>query len=152
MTTLYSDASLRVLAADIFADDTTLQRVLGTHLTLITATTVNEAVAAIDRGVDVIVCNIHFDICRMFDLLRRVKADPKTRSIPFVCFRDLEADLGASVTKGLTDTSKALGAATFLDMYTLQRAKGRVGVDIELRDVVVKLARNGRDLRLDGGG
>lgn len=148
MTTPHSNLPpLKVLAADSLAEGTTLQRVFGDRLTLIFAYTMHDAMAALDQDLDAIICNIHFDKYRMSDLLRMAKAHSMTRGVPFICFRELDSDLGASVTNGLVTATKSLGAAAFLDMYTLKRVNGAAGADIHLRDLVMELARSGRAKR-----
>jgi hypothetical protein len=45
--------------------------------------TLREAVSLLDTGVDAVVCGIYFADGEVFDLLRLVKANPKTKHIPF---------------------------------------------------------------------
>ncbi|MEG3190943.1 hypothetical protein [Lysobacter sp. D1-1-M9] len=133
-----------MLAADTVPGVTTLQNVLGAHVELVLAHTISEATALLTPELDAIVCGIHFDESRMFDLLRLAKAHPAIRRIPFVCYRDLDTDLGATVVEGLDIATKALGAAAFVDTYSLKRMNGVANADADFRDRVMVYARQAR--------
>ena len=72
----------RVLLADVAEDFEMIERILGPEVKVARAASLEDALEAIVAGVDLVLCGIHFDDSRMFDLLRYVKADPTLRSIP----------------------------------------------------------------------
>lgn len=85
-----------ILVADLPSGIATLRNVLGERATFIHADTIDAALKS-SKSADMIVCGIHFDDSRMFDLLRLVKADSQSRSIPFLCYRDLGSELPATL-------------------------------------------------------
>jgi hypothetical protein len=70
-----------------------LQQILGNTGKLLERAPLPSAILLLKRGADLIIGGIHFDDSRMFDLLRIAKADPELRGIPFLCFRDIDANL-----------------------------------------------------------
>lgn len=139
-------ASLRVLVADTPLSITDLRGAQDVSLALIVVNTMEEAAAALDQDLDAIVCNIHFNGSRMFELLRLARTHPMTRSVPFVCFRDLDTDLGPSVTENLTSATRTLGATAFIDFHALKHMNGIADMNTYLRDLVVELAGSGQAL------
>jgi hypothetical protein len=71
----------RILIADLPAGVSALRRILAAHATVLGTSSLDEAIAAIGLGVDLIVCGIHFDESRMFDLLRRARAHAAARDV-----------------------------------------------------------------------
>lgn len=65
-----SATSPRVLVADVAAGQTTVQNVLGREATIIEANSLEKALAELKEGVSLVICGLHFDESRMFDLLR----------------------------------------------------------------------------------
>jgi hypothetical protein len=61
---------MRILAAAPAEAQVILRRALGNAPILLPALTVKEAFDVAAQGVDIIVCGIHFDESRMFELLR----------------------------------------------------------------------------------
>lgn len=130
----------RVLVADLRSGVKTIRAVLGDSAKVSSAQRMDQAIAALEEGVELIVCGIHFDDSRMFDFLRIVKADPRDRSIPFVCFRDLESDLAPALLESLDISSRALGAECFLDLFELKARHGVEAADEEFRQILLRIA------------
>lgn len=126
-----------MLAADTPTGLETL-RVVFESMELCYAQSIEEAIELLRTDIDIIVCGIHFAESRMFDLLRLAKANSATRAIPFVCYRDLDSELGSAVLESLEIAAKALGAATFVDMHTLKRQYGVTNADDRFRQIVHK--------------
>lgn len=114
----------RILAADVPQGIQTLRNVLTAEAEIVVASTMEEAMSLLKGGADLIVCGIHFDESRMFDLLRVAKADPATRPIPFLCFRDMESELAQPVLESLQIACNALGAVAFVDLFQLRSVYG----------------------------
>lgn len=133
-----------MLAADSAKAEPALRTLFAADFTLHIANTVPKALAILDESFDVILCGVHFDDSRMFDMLRIAKADPRTRAVPFVCYRNLDTDLGPTVVEGLEISTKALGAAMFVDFCTLKRRLGVPSADAHFRDLVLAVAQGTR--------
>jgi CheY-like chemotaxis protein len=129
----------RALAADRPEGIDTLQNILKTGVDLLSATTLEAAVQGLQQPVDLIVCGVHFDDSRMFDLLIHVRADRRTRDTPFLIFRDLESELDTVFFKSMEIASKALGAAGFIDLHTLKRKHGVADADRQFRELIFTL-------------
>jgi len=111
--------------------------VLGTEFDIVgVCTTLSEAISSLHRDVESIVCEIHFDDSRMFDLLRLAKADPATREIPFVCFRDMDSHLAPPFLESLQIACKALGAVAFIDLFDLKARYGTKQADARFREIL----------------
>lgn len=129
-----------VLVADLHSGAQTIRNILSgrDNISVINTHTFAEAAAALDKNkINLIVCGLHFEQSRMFDFLRIVQADPKTRSIPFICFRDLNSDLSLPVLEGLNIASKALGAIDFIDLYHLKSLNGVENADQYFREILL---------------
>jgi hypothetical protein len=127
----------QILVADVSAGLATIRNVLGVDVDLVHATTIFQATKLLRQETDMILCGIHFDESRMFDLLRVVKADIQYRKIPFLCFRDLESDLERTLFESLEISCKALGAEKFVDLWALKKKFGVSKADEEFRRIIV---------------
>ncbi|MFN3651295.1 MAG: hypothetical protein ACK47B_17105 [Armatimonadota bacterium] len=123
-----------VLVADVDEGFRTLENVFGETAELITVSTVSDALESLlGHQVDLVVCGIHFDDSRMFDLLRTIQADQRLRGTPCLCFRDLNSQLAAALLESLEISCRALGAEGFVDLYELKRKYGVAGADERFR-------------------
>lgn len=126
--------------ADLPSGIATLRNVLGERATFIHADTIDAALKS-SKSANMIVCVIHFDDSRMFDLLRLVKADSQSRSIPFLCYRDLGNELPATLFESLEIACKALGAAGFVDVHRLKQEFGVHRADQEFARLILRPLR-----------
>ena len=126
----------QILVADVAGGVETLRHVVGPAAEIVGAATLDEALAALRDGVDLVICGIHFDQSRMFDLLRLAKADRATRDTPFVCFRHLDSELPQQVFESLQIACVALGAIGFVDLFELRSRYGVHEADTRLRATV----------------
>lgn len=134
---MYESANKRrILVADTDEGMITIRNVFSSDATLMHVTTIPQALAAMTTNINMVLCGIHFDECRMFDLLRFVKADVRHRSIPFLCYRDLDSALSRTILEGLEIACKALGASSFIDVYELKRTNGLARADDAFRRLV----------------
>lgn len=129
----------RMLAAGSSLSCATLQKVFSGTFELVYALSMHEAEQHLTGSIDIIVCGIHFDESRMFDLLRWAKSNPKTKEIPFVCFRYLDSDLGKTVLEGLRIATSLLGAAAFIDVYDLKLCYGPTEAYKQFQAIVTAL-------------
>lgn len=126
----------RLLGADTISGIATLQNVFGDTFEIVGEHSLDGALRRLGEKWEVVICGLHFDESRMFDLLRFAKATPATRDTPFICYRDLNTDLGRSILEGMQIAAKAHGAAAFVDMFTLRRESGTDRADERFREIV----------------
>ena len=113
---------------DIFADDADPVFVFR----------LQDAINEIDQGgFDCILCTIHFDDSRMFDLVRYARA--RAPEVPCVCTRLLDTMLKGSLLQGMLIAVDSLGAK-FVDRYELQRAYGEKAGDEQFKRLVLAIS------------
>ncbi len=82
--------------------------------------TFNDAVEALaNKDFDLIISGMHFDECRMLELLWRVKELPQYADIPFLCVRALPAH--PEISQSVEQSHEALGAVGFVHIDGLDR-------------------------------
>ncbi|TAL84015.1 MAG: hypothetical protein EPN74_12775 [Rhodanobacter sp.] len=123
----------RVVAADTLQGIETLQHVLGDMVDLITATSFAKAIRTFDEPIDMIICGIHFDDSRMFDLLAYTRNQTHLREIPFYIFRDLDSALEPTFFRSLEISAGVLGATGFIDLFALKQRFGVSNADEQFR-------------------
>jgi hypothetical protein len=129
----------RILVADVPAGVRALENVIGTSATVIGTNSLDEAVFLLRKGVDLIVCGIHFDESRMFDLLRLAKAGPSIQAIPFLCFRDMDSGLTLPIFESLQIACQALEAVEFVDLFHVKSRFGSEEADERFRRILTDL-------------
>jgi hypothetical protein len=127
----------RILVADTAVGAQMAQNIFRDEFDLVHARSLEQAVAALDRRLVAVLCGLHFDGSRMFDLLRAISSRPFRLNIPVICYRDLESDLGAAVIEGLEIATAAMGALAFVDSYTLKQRYGIPHGDEVIRSYVL---------------
>lgn len=118
-----------------------VSRALESHFTLIGAGSVAEAQSRVVQGIDLILCGLHFDEGRMFDLLRYVKANPATKSIPFLCIKSGDGTLSPALLESVEIASKALGADGFVVLHDWKKDFGDDAAYEKLRHLINRLIR-----------
>jgi hypothetical protein len=111
---------------------------LGDEFEVVVAHTYAEAVAALRRGTDLLVCGAHFDDGRLFDLLRLVKSDPALARIPFIPVLDELPANSPAMAQSIRNATAALGADGFID---LSRMSARMGQE-QMLDKLRQMARS----------
>ena len=91
------------------------------------------------KPMDLILCTVLFDGSRMFDLLRYVKENPATKSIPFVGIRVFQGTLPFHEVAASRAAVKLLGGNEFLDMYTWMSELGEEQAFEKLRATIHQL-------------
>ena len=77
--------------------------------------TLGAATRALERGgYELVLIGVHFDDSRMFDLLRHIRAEERTRGTPVVCVLSQRFETVVSV-QGLEIAARTLAANTFID-------------------------------------
>jgi CheY-like chemotaxis protein len=116
-----------------------IARPLEKDFELVFAATLSEARSIVGPKIDLIVCGLYFDESRMFDLLRYVKADPDTRSIPFVSVKATGDDLSRTILQGIEIACKALGAHQFVELSGWEREYGESEAHARYQQLVRQL-------------
>lgn len=104
----------------------------GTVCLLIPCTSLSVAESFLPQDIDLIVCGLQFDESRMFDLLRKVKAEPSTRNIPFLCVKAVSGALDRTISESIKIATQALGATGFCD---LAEQKELLGEEAAIRQI-----------------
>lgn len=86
--------------------------------------TLREAVSLLDTGVDAVVCSIYFADGQVFDLLRLVKANPKTKHISFFTAYGSPDELMTDVEQGIETATRALGGEGFIPLTRWRSVSG----------------------------
>lgn len=114
----------------------TVERVLGPHLDLVFVNTLELAREALKNNprLDLIVCGVHFDESRMFDLLDHARREHPR--VHFVCVRVLDAEISRLSREAIRTSVETLGA-TLMDYATEAREHGVDAADERLRAAVL---------------
>ena len=128
----------RVLVAGTQEVVDAVHAVFGGELQLTSAYSVAEALRQVERGVDLVLCNVRFDDSRMFDFLGALNAMPPARQVPVICCRMLRTPMSAGSRRGIELALEALGVVAFLDMHELEQKYGEPAAQAALRDVIMR--------------
>ena len=80
----------RILVADVPRGVETIRTIAGALATVTGAHSLTEALKHLKSGPELVICGVHFDESRMFDLLRIAKVEPTLQAVPFLCFREID--------------------------------------------------------------
>jgi hypothetical protein len=102
-----------------------IERVLGPYAELMFVNRLPTARAQLAAHADIamVVCGVHFDESRMFDLLRY--AHQERPDAPFVGVRLLEQEATRMQAEGIATSCKVLGAVDYVDVVAMVREHGR---------------------------
>jgi hypothetical protein len=110
----------RVLLAGTQQAIDTLHSIFGDELELIDARSIDEALARLDGGIDLIICSVRFDESRMFNFLQALHERSDARGIPVICCRTAPEALSREVRRAVEMALQALGVGTFIDLAALR--------------------------------
>ncbi len=113
-----------------------MQSVFADQAKVIGALSVEDALKVLPAGVDLILCALQFNESRMFEFLKAVKSNPRTRSIPFFCVRHLPSVLRPTAFKGLQLACKSYGAE-FIDLAAMEEQYGTEEAESRFREMVL---------------
>ena len=103
-----------------------------------TAFSVAEALKEVERGVELVLCNVRFDDSRMFDFLGALNAMPSSRRLPVLCCRVARGPVSGGARRGIELALEALGVLAFLDMHELEARDGLEAARAALRAAVMR--------------
>ncbi|WP_156396844.1 hypothetical protein [Noviherbaspirillum sp. Root189] len=103
------------------------QAILGDAFDVVLCHTLEDAKAAIDEQVGMVVCGVHFAQGAVFELLQFVRSNPVSRQVPFFVMLDTAGryNYSPAIVHGLRAAAKALGATGFTDLSALVEKTGR---------------------------
>lgn len=92
--------------------------VLEGHFHLIYSHSLRDALRALedDASLDLVLCGLHFDESRMFELLQHVRNGRSTHHIPFVCLNAKNSVLPQSVVRIAAKAVITMGGDGFIDL------------------------------------
>jgi PleD family two-component response regulator len=131
--------SIKIIAADRPTGVETLQKLLRDIAVVVPVTTMEAAVDVLASPFDLVICGVHFDDSRMFDLLTFVRQKDQSLVRSFLIFRDLESELDPTFFRSLEIAAEVSGAAGFVDLYSLKMAEGLDKADEHFRTIVSDL-------------
>ena len=114
----------RVLVAGTRQGIAWIREVLEHEAELVGAESVSEALAEVERGVHLIICNIRFDDSRMFDFLGALSGRPAAAGVPVICCRVLHRPLSVGARRAIALALEALGVAEFVDVQAIEEESG----------------------------
>jgi hypothetical protein len=103
-------------------------------------TTVDQAVDAFHPDLDLIICGLHFDTGRMYELLRCAKSSPKVKNIPFLTVQLTGGILPYGVFKSMECAFGLLGGDLLVQVDKWRIEVGDEAAFARLRDVVETMA------------
>jgi hypothetical protein len=112
---------------------------LGTEFDLVICHSLTTAKVALEKDIGLTACGVRFDEGRMLDLLRYVKENPKTQSIPFLCVIGAGKSFSPAVLEGIKQAVLILGANGIIDLSELRRKLGDKQAYETLRQAIRKV-------------
>ena len=131
------EAKPRILTATAQRGEPIVREIFAPHAELTLVFTLAEAVRELDTrrfGFDLVLCTIHFDESRMFDLVRHLRA--AAPEVPCVCTRVVDTVLKGSFLHAMQIAVETTGAV-WVDRYELQVAHGEAEGDELFRNTVL---------------
>ncbi|WP_334189304.1 hypothetical protein [Noviherbaspirillum sp.] len=129
-----------ILIADEQQDIPVLRLALGDAFDVTVSITFNDALHQLEtRRFNAILCGLHFDEGRMFDLLNLVKSRQNTKDIPFICINTLNTVLSDAVIRVVEVAANATGTHGFIEFSKWRKELGDDAAFAKLRNYVADL-------------
>jgi len=109
--------SLAVLVAATADGLKPLRRSLAGRAALLPVYEMNAVGVMLDEPIDIVLCSIHFDQSRMFELIRLVKS--RRPDLPVVCCCILHTQLSEEGLRSMAVAARQIGAADIIDLRSL---------------------------------
>lgn len=103
-----------ILLACAPSEAATLERLVPRGAKLVRVSSVDEALARMEQGVDAIVCSLQFDESRMLELAREAHA--RLPDVPVLCCNTQMSRVTSSWVHAAAIAAASLGAAAFVDI------------------------------------
>jgi PleD family two-component response regulator len=129
-----------ILIADESQGIPALRLALGDAFDVTVSTSFTDALHQLDiKRFDAILCGLHFDEGRMFDLLNAAKTRQSTKDIPFVCINALNTVLSDAVIRVVEVAANATGTHGFIEFSKWRKELGDEAAFAKLRTYVADL-------------
>jgi len=120
-----------------------IERALGPHVDI---TFVNTLVLARElmrttENLAMVICGVHFDESRMYDLLDYARRD--FPHVPFLCVRILQSEIPQISLRALAIAAESLGAIGMIDFAATAVEKGQAAAEQNLRTAVLARLERG---------
>lgn len=122
-----------ILLACAPSEASALERLVPREAQVVRVSSVDEALARMEQGVDAIVCSLRFDESRMLELAREAHA--RLPGIPLICCNTQASLLRSSWSRAAAAAAASVGAAAFLDIPE--------GFSASLGDLLLRLIGKG---------
>lgn len=103
-------------------------------------TTLDQAVEAFHPDLDLIICGLHFDLGRMYELLQHAKQSSKVKDLPFLCVQLTGGILPYGVFKSMECAFRLLGGDLLVQVDKWRIELGDEAAFAKLREVVKMVA------------
>ena len=115
-----------------------LEKMLAGRVELLPATAMQPAMQTLERDlkISLVICGVHFDGSRMYDLLRYVRT--RHPRLPFLCCRILNSELPQISGESITLAAQSLGAAGYADLPALEGQFGEEEAEARFRSMVLE--------------
>lgn len=112
-----------------------LVRVLARRFKVVSCFTLQEASHALETtpGIDLVLCGMHFDESRMFNLIDYIRQNPATTSLPILCIKVIHVITPPGVYEAVKSAAK-LKNADFFNYRAVLDAEGEEAADRQLLD------------------
>lgn len=134
-----STPSLKILVALRPEHRELISSILG-NSDLVFASSIDEAYASLGPDLDLIICGLHFENGRMYDLLKFSKAYQQTKDIPFLCVQITGGILPYGAFKSMVTAFDVLGGDLFVQLAKWRIELGDQQAFTKLLDVIKVLA------------
>jgi hypothetical protein len=132
----------RILVAVRPAAHDVMRIALGAYYPIRLCSSFETAKLLLQENFDLIVCGMHFDSSRMFELLQYAKDNPHTRPIHFIGLKIAERPLQGNAVRSIEKAAKLLGADEFFDLARMRTELGDEPAYEQLRAVIDRMLRN----------
>ncbi len=128
-----------ILVADVPEGAEHIKRLLSTTHDLVMVHNLTAASRLVENvDFDGVIAGIHFDDCRMMELLKVVRKEPRYARRPFVVVRILPTELHPDMETNAKTMASVLGASGYV---TIEDADGEPDADVGLRSLIVSLLK-----------
>jgi CheY-like chemotaxis protein len=128
-------ARFRILLACTAQGEPVLRPILEPLAEIVVAFDHEEAIAHIERGVDLVLCSLRFDESRTLDLIAELAR--QRPHLPVVCCRVMQSDLGEASLRAAFVAAGHLGAVALVNLPELERREGAAPAQAKLRAAVL---------------
>lgn len=131
---------MAVLVAGTVDAVRTARLIIGEGFEYRCAFSLEDARTMLDRGLELILCNMRFDDARMIDFLKLLREEGEYSHLPVVCFHAHGWELSRSAHEAIDAVLQTFDHARFVDLYAITRSRGVSEAAAALRHAVCSAA------------